>query len=146
MKTIRSSVSKRAFPETYESFIEIVHPDDRQYVYFARWKAALAGEDYDIEHRIIAGGEVRWVREKAFLEFDRNGDLLAGFGITQDITDWKNTEAELARSRKNLEIALENGNIGVWEWNLSTNEVAADERIEDVRTSARYLWRNLRCL
>ena len=60
---------------TYESFLEIVHPDDREFV-DTQWKAGLRGEPYDIEHRIIVAGEVRWVREKAYLEFNEEGRLL----------------------------------------------------------------------
>jgi PAS domain S-box-containing protein len=70
---------------SYEFFLSTVHPDDRQYV-DTQWQAGLRGEPYDIEHRIVAGGKVKWVREKAYLEFDGEGKLLGGFGITQDIT------------------------------------------------------------
>jgi PAS domain S-box-containing protein len=78
-------------PMTYDSFLASVHPDDRDDV-DRQWTAGLAGEPYDIEHRIIAAGAVKWVREKAYLEFDQNGALLGGFGITQDITERKHTE------------------------------------------------------
>jgi PAS domain S-box-containing protein len=81
-------------PLTYESFLEIVHPDDRQFV-DTQWKAGLAGEPYDIEHRISVDGLVKWVREKAYLEFDDGGKLLGGFGITQDITERKAAEEAL---------------------------------------------------
>jgi PAS domain S-box-containing protein len=81
-------------PLTYETFLEIVHPDDRQNV-DKQWKASLRGEPYDIEHRLLVIGEVRWVREKAYLEFDEAGKLLGGFGITQDITDRKHAEQAL---------------------------------------------------
>ena len=47
---------------------------------------------YDIEHRIVVGDRVKWVREKAYLEFDDESMVLGGFGITQDITDRKNAE------------------------------------------------------
>jgi PAS domain S-box-containing protein len=73
-------------PLTYETFLEIVHSDDRPYV-DTQWNAGLAGEPYDIEHRIVVGGQVKWVREKAYLEFDGSGTLLGGFGITQDISE-----------------------------------------------------------
>ena len=73
-------------PMTYESFLSSVHPDDREYV-DQRWAAALRGEPYDIEHRIIAGNEVRWVHERAELEFDSQRLLKGGFGTVQDITD-----------------------------------------------------------
>jgi len=78
-------------PLTYESFLANVHPDDREYV-DTQWQAALRGEDYDIEHRIIVNGEARWVRETAVLEFDDEGALLGGFGTVQDITERKRVE------------------------------------------------------
>lgn len=70
---------------TYEKFLAIVHPDDREYV-DRMWQAALRGEPYDIEHRLVVAGKVKWVREKAVLEFDNKGNLLGGFGITEDVT------------------------------------------------------------
>ncbi|AMK79090.1 hypothetical protein A1342_07675 [Methylomonas methanica] len=72
-------------PMTYEAFLAIVHPDDREYV-DRMWKAGLRGEPYDIEHRLVVADKVKWVREKAILEFDNKGNLLGGFGITQDVT------------------------------------------------------------
>ncbi|RYU59352.1 PAS domain S-box protein [Methylolobus aquaticus] len=81
---------------SYDSFLEIVHPEDREYVE-ARWCAALKGEPYDIEHRILVDGCVKWVKEKAFLEFDSGGALSSGFGITQDITERKLVELERLR-------------------------------------------------
>ena len=83
-------------PLTYESFLGVVHPDDRDFV-DRSWRAGLRGEPYDIEHRIIADGAVRWLRERAELEFDKEGALLGGFGTTQDITERKEIEQELAR-------------------------------------------------
>jgi PAS domain S-box-containing protein len=38
---------------------------------------------------------VKWVRERAKLEFDGKGALLGGFGTTQDITDHKRIRQEL---------------------------------------------------
>jgi PAS domain S-box-containing protein len=89
-------------PLTYESFVSTIHPDDRGYV-DARWKAALDGQPYDIEHRIVVGDTIRWVREKAYLEFDAEGELAGGFGITQDITERKRMELELRQARDLLE-------------------------------------------
>lgn len=72
-------------PMSYETFLAVVHPDDRDYV-DRMWQAGLRGEPYDIEHRLVVAGKVKWVREKAILEFDNKGKLLGGFGITQDVT------------------------------------------------------------
>ncbi|MDD5458551.1 MAG: PAS domain S-box protein [Phycisphaerae bacterium] len=86
----------------YETFLSIIPPDDREYV-DKKWKAALAGEHYDIEHRIVVNGQIRWVRERAELEFDKDGELLGGFGTTQDITERKNMELLLRQARDELE-------------------------------------------
>ncbi len=90
-------------PQTYQSFLQTVHPDDRKAV-DESWCAALRGEPYDIEHRIIANGQVKWVREKATLEFDERGALRGGFGITQDITHHKAVEEALQWSVQRNEL------------------------------------------
>ena len=101
-------------PMTYETFLEMVHPEDRQFVDM-QWQAGLRGEPYDIEHRIVVDGQIRWVREKAYLESDDAGVLLGGFGITQDITDRRRAREErerlavaLDQERRTLQAIMEN--------------------------------------
>jgi PAS domain S-box-containing protein len=84
---------------SYETFLAIVHPEDRAVV-DRQWMAALQGEPYDIEHRLVVGNAVKWVRERAELEVDADGHLLGGFGITQDISDRKQSEKHCARAKK----------------------------------------------
>jgi len=89
----------KGMPMTYEGFLVTVHPDDHDYV-DRMWQAALHGDPYDIEHRLIVEDKVKWVREKAELEFDKNGLLLGGFGTTQDITERKRSEQALKDSQE----------------------------------------------
>jgi PAS domain S-box-containing protein len=88
-------------PMTYETFLSCVHPDDREYV-DNKWNAALQGEEYDIEHRIIVGDTIKWVRERAEMEYDKRGMLQGSFGIVQDVTELKRTEEALKYSRDYL--------------------------------------------
>ncbi len=92
----------RGTPLTYESFLAIVHPEDRAFV-DARWNAGLRGEPYDVEHRLLVDGRVKWVREKAYLELDDAGGLKGGFGITQDVTERKLAEQGLQQAKEELE-------------------------------------------
>ncbi len=92
-------------PLSYQTFLETIHPDDRDFV-DERWNAGLRGEPYDVEHRIVADGQIKWVREKAYLEFDPQGALLGGFGITQDITERKRIEQQLRESLAEKELLL----------------------------------------
>ena len=80
---------------TYEEFLSFVHPDDRELV-DSSWAAALKGAPYDLEHRILVADEVKWVRERAILEFDSAGELAGGFGSVLDITESKRVQVELS--------------------------------------------------
>ena len=92
-------------PVTYEAFLAIVHPYDRDYV-DRKWKAAVEGQEYDIEHRILVGRDTKWVREVAELDFDSRGELVAAFGTVQDITERKQAERELQMTVQRFHNAL----------------------------------------
>jgi len=128
-------------PLTYETFLGIVHPDDRRYV-DTQWQAGLRGEPYDIEHRIVVGEQVKWVREKAYLEFGDAGELLGGFGITQDITQRKQAEETLRESEQRVRRKLESvlspeGNLGELELADIIDTPALQKLRDDFYTLAR---------
>jgi signal transduction histidine kinase/DNA-binding response OmpR family regulator len=91
-------------PVTYELFLAHIHPEDRAAV-DAAWQAALKGEPYDITHRIVAGGTVKWVREQAQLVFDEAGRLAGGTGTVQDVTEQRLAEIDLEKARRAAEAA-----------------------------------------
>lgn len=88
-------------PVDYERFLEMVYPADREYVDRC-WQAALKKEPYDIEHRIMAGGKIRWVRENGQVEFDKKGNAVRGTGTVQDITEEKKQEEKTRILREEL--------------------------------------------
>ncbi len=115
-------------PLTYDAFLGTVHPDDREYV-DTKWKAALRGEPYDIEHRIVVGDTVKWVRERAKLEFEKNGELLGSFGTTQDITERKNAAEALKESEARLRLAQVSAGAGMWVWDMSADKLEWSEEL-----------------
>jgi PAS domain S-box-containing protein len=92
-------------PMTYEKFLSSVYPEDRDLVN-QKWTAALSGAPYDVEHRIMANDEIRWVRERGELEFNQQGKFKSGFGTVHDITERKQDEEALKRYTRDLEEAL----------------------------------------
>jgi len=84
-------------PVSYESFLNAVHPEDRLRV-DAAWRAAGAGAALDVQHRVFVDGSVRWVHERAELQYDAAGRLLAGLGTAQDITEQKLSEGKLKQA------------------------------------------------
>ena len=77
-----------------------VHEADKDRVE-ASWRQAVRSGMFDVEHRIPAGDEVRWVRERAEMERDENGRVLRVVGMVQDITDMK-LATEALRDREEI--------------------------------------------
>jgi PAS domain S-box-containing protein len=88
-------------PLTHQAFLDTVYLEDRDFVEKA-WAAALQGAPYDIEHRILVGGEINWVRERARVEFDKDGKTI-GIGTVQDITARKRAEDQIRTLNAELE-------------------------------------------
>ncbi len=93
----------------YEKFNKCIYPEDREYV-DKKWRLALHGEPYDIEHRLLVDDEIKWVREKAEIEFDDQGIAIRGIGFTQDITAQKLSEKALQESENRFRAMFENHN------------------------------------
>ncbi len=78
---------------TYETFLERVHPDDREFVNKAYTGSVENRTQYDIEHRLLMGdGSVKWVHERCKTFYDEKGTPLRSIGTTQDITGRKLAE------------------------------------------------------
>ncbi|HEY9296168.1 MAG TPA: PAS domain S-box protein, partial [Phormidium sp.] len=94
---------------TGEDFFALVHPDDRQNIIQA-YEQALAGETaYYQQYRVIRpNGQVRWLDSQGTLYFDAVGEPERLIGISVDITERKQVEAEL-REREQRFITLFNG-------------------------------------
>jgi PAS domain S-box-containing protein len=75
------------------SWIEAIHPDDRE-PSLAAWRRSVeAGETYDIEHRVrMRDGSYRWARSRAFPRRDDRGDICLWYGSTEDIEERKAAE------------------------------------------------------
>ncbi|NJK86103.1 MAG: PAS domain S-box protein [Bacteroidales bacterium] len=115
-------------PLNYEMFLSFIHPYDRDMV-DRKWNAALKGEEYNVDHRIVVDDKIKWVNETAILEFDEKGILVGGFGTVQDITRQKEAAQELKMSQQKLTWALQAGKGGVWDWEHATNRVWLSEEL-----------------
>ena len=93
-------------PQSSDTFASFIHPDDREAV-MAAWNAALHGcLTYDVEHRIIVGDQIRWVRERAEITVADDGSPLSGIGTVQEITGSKRAAAALRESEERYRTAF----------------------------------------
>jgi len=76
------------FSPSYENFLSVIHPDDRDKVNRAYTQSLTDRQPYDIEHRLLfADGRIKWVHEHCSSEFDASGKPLRSVGAVQDITE-----------------------------------------------------------
>jgi PAS domain S-box-containing protein len=90
-------------PADLIDFLQMVHPEDREYVRNGAFKARSNGSQEAGDYRIIrADGEVRFVRSIIEAIRDERGAVIRVVGATQDITDFKRAQDE-SFARQKLE-------------------------------------------
>ncbi|MFQ5713568.1 MAG: PAS domain S-box protein [Candidatus Scalinduaceae bacterium] len=103
------------FDGKLESFLNSVHPDDKELVKKTINESLYKRRPYNIDFRIVSkDGTERILHSEAEVAFDDNGKPLKMIGTTQDITERKRIEEELRNSEEALHIASE-------EWERSFN-------------------------
>lgn len=91
---------------TYEEGLNVIHPEDREFVRRSIAEA-LEGKPYSIDARIIRRGEERNVHIQGELVRDQAGDPARLVGTIQDITDRKRAEEEVLKLSRELEKRVE---------------------------------------
>ena len=91
-------ITREAFPNTFEAWINAVHPEDREPA-LEESRASLSGEkEYDTEFRIILpDGSVRAIKANALVIRDPDGRPLRQIGLNRDVTEGKKAAEERAR-------------------------------------------------
>lgn len=87
---------------TYEAFRPSFHPEDAATVDEA-WAAALLGEGYDLEYRVVVGGRERWLQEVVAAEGEPGGLAGALIGTVRDVTERRARDDLLRRQAVALE-------------------------------------------
>jgi|GEM_PF-5873541 len=95
-------------PLTYEDFLDLVHPRDRESVESGYYTTVSRGDEtFEAEHRIVrrSDGETRWVLEKCTHEKDGKDRVVRSVGMVLDITERKLGEIALKEARDAAEAA-----------------------------------------
>jgi PAS domain S-box-containing protein len=94
---------------------EMIHPDDREYVFRTAEESIRSGERSECEHRILRpNGEIRIVHSLGDLKKDASGRPYQMFGVSQDVTDRTRAEQALKRSQFYLSEGERLAHMGSW--------------------------------
>lgn len=102
-----------------KSFLDIVHPDDREILFDTLKKYHAHGKTYCTEYRIQSSeGKIKWVSERGFPVYDEHGNLRYMTGICTDITSKKQVQDALQDNESLLNEVGRIAKIGGWEMDL----------------------------
>lgn len=98
--------SRRSLYADPQSWLEAIHPDDRDAVRTAALTKQTTGE-YDEEYRILRpDGMVRWIQDRAFPVQNETGEVFRITGIAEDITERKQAQVALRLAYQKLDTIL----------------------------------------
>lgn len=81
------------FAPTYETFLSVIHKEDREYVNRSFTQAVKDKSNYDIIHRLqFPDKRIKYIHEQCVTTYDEKGNPLFSLGTAQDITDRKLAE------------------------------------------------------
>src|SRR5246127_408220 len=102
-------------PIDLEAIRELIHPEDRGYVFENAERSVRDKVPIETEHRLIRpSGEIRIVYSRGALTKDAAGRPYEMFGTCQDITEQKQAEQALRRSQFYLSEGERLAHIGSW--------------------------------
>ncbi len=94
-----------SYDRSYNSLMDLIHPDDKAFVWEYIRKALETGnQQLNLEYRIIrhSDHQLRWVSEKAKANLDDKGNTISFYGTIRDITARKKDEEELRKTAERL--------------------------------------------
>jgi PAS domain S-box-containing protein len=96
-----------AVTPSYQAWVERIHPEDRPAVESLFGQALKEGGEYAAEFRSLwPDGTILWVEARGRIERDPEGRATRSYGVMMDITERKQAEAVLARSKEELEVLV----------------------------------------
>jgi PAS domain S-box-containing protein len=126
-------------PQTY--YIHDVQPDTFKPSY-GSWEGLVPKEELDVitktlketfakkeryfrnnYHIRTQSGEIRWTESLGEVIYDEKGNPVRLIGTVQDCSERVRAQEQIRRDRRRLELALEAGELGFWDWNVATGEV-----------------------
>nr|WP_242039821.1 PAS domain-containing protein [Anabaena sphaerica] len=122
--------SCQSLRENPQSWMEGIHPEDRDYILGKIEERHQKGEGASLEYRVVQpNGAIRWIWSRCFPIKNEQGELDYYGSITEDITERKLAEVFRRESEARLTLALEAANMGIWDWNLTTNNCIWSDHI-----------------
>ncbi len=125
--------SQEKFHETRGAFLDMIDERDKQDVMQAINHSRETGELFFVQYRITTdAGEERVLESAGRAEKDSSGDVIALFGTTQNITERKKAEQEIAEANQRFELVIKATFDAIWDWDIVENTLFWGDGFESI--------------
>ncbi|MGC1321591.1 MAG: MASE1 domain-containing protein [Candidatus Udaeobacter sp.] len=112
--------------ELGNGWAEGVYRDDLQKCLAAYTKAFDARRPFVMQYRLRRNdGEYRWISDQGVPRYDEQGKFAGYIGSCVDVTELMTKDEALRQSEERMRLAAAAANLGIWEWDLSKDEIWA---------------------
>ncbi|HEV2348768.1 MAG TPA: PAS domain S-box protein [Terriglobia bacterium] len=119
-----------AMSPTGDTFINLVHPEDREGIYLASEKANQDEQTLRVGFRVTrTDGEVRYFQTRAEVVRDSAGNTLRMIGTNQDVTERVRADEALRQREKELEEAQRLAKVGSWAMDIQSRALTLSDEL-----------------
>jgi PAS domain S-box-containing protein len=126
-------------PDEFKVFgiFDLVHPEDADLT-FTKFKKAIATKTPDaLEFRVLTkSGKYIWVETAGSIIYNKEGEIANAVFVVRDITDRKQTEEQLLKTRELLHQTSQLARVGGWEIDIITNNLHWSEVTKEIHEVA----------
>jgi PAS domain S-box-containing protein len=124
------------FGGTFDAFLELVHPEDRDHVRETIAGSLASGPEspqYEVEFRTVhPDGSVHWISDQGRVLYGADGAPRGMTGVCWDSTGRRETEAALRQGEEQLRLALAASDLGHWQWDAKLDTLDFAPRTNDI--------------
>jgi two-component system, LuxR family, sensor kinase FixL len=103
-----------------------VHRDDLQKCLQVYTSAFDVRQPFVMQYRLRRNdGEYRWISDQGVPRYDAEGKFAGYIGSCVDVTELMTKDEALRQSEERMRLAAAAVKLGIWEWDLATNEIWA---------------------
>jgi len=108
---------------------ERYHPEDVPMMQRAIHNSATSLQPFFVEVRLLLSGDrVKWIQVSSRPDLQENGNVIWD-GVVIDITEQKQSKQKLQELSERLKLAIQSAQIGIWEFDFSSDRLFWDERM-----------------
>ncbi len=102
------------FSPSYDKFLDVIHPDDRDKVNQAYQNSLETKLPYDITHRLLMpDGRIKYVQERCHTEFNQKGEPVLSIGTVYEVTQIHKLSEKIMHEKEHYEELMRVASDGV---------------------------------